>query len=194
MKALLTAALLGATAIAAPASAAVIDFSFGAYGSSFLGRSIVGTGSFTTSGDEGTFTLADGLSDFSSTGSSNIFLVGGDYSLAKTDLAAFTATISGGALTALSFVTTQFATQNLVLGLFDVGLPTTNNRITVSGLGAGNVSALRGRSALSGDLTIDSITPSVPEPSIWAMMLVGFGSLGAMMRRRKATVSSVRFA
>jgi hypothetical protein len=28
--------------------------------------------------------------------------------------------------------------------------------------------------------------PPVPEPAIWAMMLVGFGGMGAMLRRRKA--------
>ncbi|THD58958.1 PEPxxWA-CTERM sorting domain-containing protein [Phenylobacterium sp.] len=28
--------------------------------------------------------------------------------------------------------------------------------------------------------------PAVPEPSVWALMLVGFGGLGAMLRRRKA--------
>ena len=31
-------------------------------------------------------------------------------------------------------------------------------------------------------------TPAVPEPASWAMMLVGFGLLGASMRRRKQTV------
>jgi len=32
-------------------------------------------------------------------------------------------------------------------------------------------------------------TPSVPEASTWAMMLVGFGAIGAVMRRRSTKVS-----
>jgi hypothetical protein len=37
------------------------------------------------------------------------------------------------------------------------------------------------------DITLGSSTPGVPEPATWAMMLVGFGGLGAAMRsaRRK---------
>jgi hypothetical protein len=31
-----------------------------------------------------------------------------------------------------------------------------------------------------------SVTPGVPEPATWAMMLVGFGGLGAMLRRRRS--------
>ena len=31
------------------------------------------------------------------------------------------------------------------------------------------------------------ITTGVPEPSTWAMLLVGFGAIGASMRRRKST-------
>ena len=37
-------------------------------------------------------------------------------------------------------------------------------------------------------------TPSVPEPATWAMMLVGFGFLGAAMRRRPQLQQRVRFA
>ncbi len=37
------------------------------------------------------------------------------------------------------------------------------------------------------------VAPAVPEPATWAMMLIGFGTVGATMRRRK-TVASVRFA
>lgn len=33
------------------------------------------------------------------------------------------------------------------------------------------------------------VTPGTPEPATWAMMLVGFGSIGAVMRRRATTVT-----
>lgn len=35
--------------------------------------------------------------------------------------------------------------------------------------------------------TINFNTPPVPEPSTWAMMLLGFGATGLMMRRRRRT-------
>jgi hypothetical protein len=31
-----------------------------------------------------------------------------------------------------------------------------------------------------------SLTPNVPEPATWALMLVGFGAMGAALRRRRA--------
>jgi hypothetical protein len=34
---------------------------------------------------------------------------------------------------------------------------------------------------------ISSLTAVVPEPATWAMMLLGFGGLGAVLRRRRAT-------
>jgi PEP-CTERM motif len=41
----------------------------------------------------------------------------------------------------------------------------------------------------NGSISITLLTPAVPEPSTWAMMLAGFAGLGflAHMRRRKLT-------
>lgn len=36
-------------------------------------------------------------------------------------------------------------------------------------------------------------TPAVPEPATWAMMLIGFGAIGAGMRRRKANTPRLNF-
>jgi hypothetical protein len=36
-------------------------------------------------------------------------------------------------------------------------------------------------------ITIAAVTPAVPEPATWAMMLLGFGAVGYSMRRRKKT-------
>jgi hypothetical protein len=35
------------------------------------------------------------------------------------------------------------------------------------------------------DLTVTSVTPGVPEPSTWALMIAGFGAAGAALRRRE---------
>ena len=34
-----------------------------------------------------------------------------------------------------------------------------------------------------------SVTGGVPEPAAWAMMLIGFSGLGALLRRRRASVN-----
>jgi hypothetical protein len=39
--------------------------------------------------------------------------------------------------------------------------------------------------ALSG-IGLDTLSGGVPEPATWGLMLVGFGGLGAMMRRRRS--------
>ena len=49
---------------------------------------------------------------------------------------------------------------------------------------------------VTGSTTISSATgydyqstPGVPEPATWAMMIIGFGAAGSMIRRRKAAVA-----
>jgi len=37
----------------------------------------------------------------------------------------------------------------------------------------------------NGGTTLDSVTYAVPEPSSWALMILGFGATGAAMRRRR---------
>ena len=38
---------------------------------------------------------------------------------------------------------------------------------------------------------LDSLTPGVPEPATWAMMILGFGGVGAMMRRRRFAAAAI---
>jgi hypothetical protein len=58
------------------------------------------------------------------------------------------------------------------------------------------IGAARGASAGSNDefkVSAINVTAAVPEPSTWAMMLVGFGMVGAVARRRKSA-AKVTFA
>ncbi len=50
----------------------------------------------------------------------------------------------------------------------------------------------RGAGTLDGSVTIVSQMPAVPEPGTWAMMILGFGTVGFAMRRRSATAKASR--
>ena len=53
----------------------------------------------------------------------------------------------------------------------------------------------RGDGFKLGAITVNTLNSAVPEPGTWAMMLLGFGMLGAVLRRRNTSVStSFRFA
>jgi hypothetical protein len=49
--------------------------------------------------------------------------------------------------------------------------------------------ATPGSASISGTFTL--LTPSVPEPATWAMMLLGFGAVGFALRRQKAPLPQV---
>jgi hypothetical protein len=73
-----------------------------------------------------------------------------------------------------------------------VGLPTVagTQTLTVNGVSGGNGS-------YSGTVSFNPNVAAVPEPATWALMLFGFGFLGAAMRRRskKTNVTArIRFA
>lgn len=55
------------------------------------------------------------------------------------------------------------------------------NTISVTGVSRGNGS-------YGGNATF---TPAVPEPATWALMIGGFGAIGATMRRRKSRLTNV---
>lgn len=42
----------------------------------------------------------------------------------------------------------------------------------------------------SSDVSEGTPVPSIPEPATWAMMLVGFGAVGGMMRRRRVAAAA----
>lgn len=39
------------------------------------------------------------------------------------------------------------------------------------------------------DIMLDTVRPGVPEPGAWALMILGFGAAGTMLRRRRAAIA-----
>ena len=74
---------------------------------------------------------------------------------------------------------------------FDVGSLIVNGANTVSFTEVDNQSFFN---VGLDNISLDSPTGSVPEPSTWAMMLLGFGAIGVSMRRRRRTHSSLQAA
>lgn len=102
------------------------------------------------------FNLADATISTSALGTSNI-----DFTSVMLNSTAFTLTPTG------TFEFGSMAAINLTAG--------TNNVLTVRGQNTGS-------SAFSGTLTFAAAS-AVPEPSTWAMMLLGFGAVGFSTRR-----------
>jgi PEP-CTERM motif len=40
-------------------------------------------------------------------------------------------------------------------------------------------------------VTLNEVTPGVPEPATWAMMLIGFGAVGYSMRRQRKGAAQI---
>lgn len=92
---------------------------------------------------------------------------------------------SGGVLsfTALNSDTAQSTTQSRAVDLTTFGPQLYFGFTGATGLGyaAQDVSNF--------ELTVRPAGPGVPEPATWALMLMGFGGLGYVIRRRRATMA-----
>ena len=90
----------------------------------------------------------------------------------------------------LSFLTgsPQIVTGTMIVASADGNQTAarTNGRLTFTATGTNYITGLTLRSS-SNSLEADNIgvISAVPEPGVWAMMLMGFGAIGAAMRRRR---------
>lgn len=134
----------------------------------------------------GTFTTSDDLSvleDFSFTTTANDYGWLGEFDGATYTFAAADAII-WSPLVGLSAGYTSPISQ---IGLLFAGPLTTDGTSLLLSDEAVLVFGSGTRIALTG--SISAVAAPVPEPATWAMMIGGLGLAGAMMRRRKASVS-----
>ena len=185
---------LGAAAIAAPASAQMVHFQgttegcFGAsctpVASSSVGGLTYTGGSFNQNSDTTGFLAIGGASNnlgfFDLTSASNtytgdLFTLMVNFTAPGTASGSYSATLhgqvvnttSGGIAVNFSSPLTQFLTSSG--GNFTMTIP---NSVSVT--------------SDSTNAYISADFQAVPEPATWAMMLVGFGAIGAVARRRRS--------
>lgn len=183
-------ALAAAAMVGAPAHAAAVIYltDDGMNGDQTI-ELVAGTNSATggfsfqvTEDDEGagftaTYTFNNTVYDPAAGQATLIFTVGGGSDLSFTD-----ATLAGGA--GQLVVNNDPGFPGATVFVFNSPIPLGSNTLTFSGnlLGGGT------SDTASGTLTLTA----VPEPSTWAMFILGFGALGFAMRRRNAIVTATK--
>ena len=158
------AALLGTIAVAVPASADPLLYSFT--------PTLAGAQSFTFNMDSKPSPLAS--TPFQFTARSQNLTVNGIARTGIFDFDFYTIAGSGG----------LFSTS---LGSY-LGPQLFSGTTSAPTLLTGNFTLTGGPSGAGGILTVKSLVAAVPEPGTWAMMIVGLGLAGSAMRRRKATM------
>ena len=73
--------------------------------------------------------------------------------------------------------------------------PTGYNNVSVTS--TNGIGGFRFTGSAQGNTIVDNLvatTAPVPEPASWAMMMLGFGAMGATLRGRRKLSATVRFA
>jgi hypothetical protein len=179
--------------LAAPAQAETVNFNFET--SDFtIGNGFEGTGTFSTTSDDGNFSSATGgVNNFTLNVTESFPATGyGSSNLGVTDLIGpALAALSAGSPTGFSFTTMSFTP----LGASDtvtisVNFPGSTDSPAIA------ISSSEGYFTSSSSeaeyYTTLTISPAVPEPSTWAMMILGFCGVGFLAYRRKQNGSALR--
>lgn len=144
---------------------------------------LIGTGYFDFYPGNGNYVDLDGSSGWGNTPFAGVLV-------SKTAFGAGTYTLSfdlgGNARGAPAQTTQVYLGTTLVASLtLASGAPLTLYSYTVSTSGGPLAFEELGPSDQQGNI-LDNVTMSVPEPTSWAMMLLGAGAIGATLRRRQA--------
>lgn len=188
MKKIVSAALAGATALcsAVTADAATFDYRFGFeyFGglvvvSGKLNATDIGAGTYTIDSATGRFTEEYAEAD----GSTTVYNTGDVTNVGMTfDDQGPSFRLSNGTLS--DFYATFIGTNGFSDLSYQVSLAS----------GAGNAFFVEIGGPLSMATVVPSLAGTVPEPATWGLMILGFGAIGAAMRRRQSVKATVRFA
>ncbi len=188
-KSVVAAAVLCGSIVGAPASATLIDFN------SYTPLNTCGTfstGGLTFSTNTGTCVADWNPNPISTNGTPALIYGYGDLEITRTggglfEITTFSAGISWYSVQTFYpiHVLATFADNTTISGTFHIGL----------GFGTSNASGpllkkLAFTGLPDGYVAIDDITVNfgaVPEPTSWAMLIAGFGIVGATMRMRRQT-------
>ena len=106
-----------------------------------------------------------------------------------------------GSMTDLDFNTVTFSNGSTVfdVAISDMGFQETGGLSNVP-IMSGVLNTLtvnytsRGQGSYGGNLAFAPAVSAIPEPSTWAMMILGFGAVGVAMRRRRKDIVRVAYA
>jgi hypothetical protein len=170
MRNILFAAAAAATLLAAAPianAATVLNFTFSPDGKSAV-AAFNSNGSGTTFSDTYTFTLPAG---FASTALTSAAVNG------MTDTAFSSVVLNGNTLA------TNSSGAIDLKSLLNVAVNPGANTLIVNGTSGGLYS-------YGGNISFAKLTAGVPEPASWALMIAGFGGLGAALRAKRRTLAA----
>ena len=146
--------------------------------SATFGRSGLGVGTFT---DDFVFQI-----DQMGLGSGSITTILAGIANSATDLDFDMVTFSNG--------TTTFPVLVADLGFQETGglenIPIMSGAVNVLSV----TYTSRGQGSYGGNLSFAPAVSAIPEPSTWAMMIIGFGAVGVALRRRRKDIVRVAYA
>lgn len=186
-----------AIAIAAPANAATITYTFsGNFTGQLNGADFSVPAVFTAVGDTATLSQS-GLTKYVNLSSVSALSGGVTYTLSTTTQFY----LNGGNYAGLFFGSNgtgggAFSGTGAGLAGYDAVSSLTTTPLTATFTGPVYFVTDKGPVTLSSfdNATFSASLAAVPEPAAWGLMIVGFGAIGGALRRRQRTNVSVRYA
>ena len=187
--------LLGAAALLSSTSAMAVDFSF-TFSTDITDPAVRNAVPGSVSG------RILGLADNATGAAAQVFIdsfTAGGFSSFPTDAAAWSSvfnnsfTVTGGAITGATFHSSR--NNNGFDQLFiNIPIGYANGNTNYVSTGVDNAISIWNNNGFSGVTFATLDTSAVPEPATWAMMLVGFGGMGAALRSRRKVANIAHFA